>query len=130
MVSYLYIGIAGSLGALSRMLISDLLSSNDTVFPWGTLLCNLIGCLLLSYFTFAAMKRLSTQVKLMITTGFIGAFTTFSTFSVETILLLEADKVIMAFTYVLASLLGGMMFAWLGYELAMLGKRRGEASHG
>jgi CrcB protein len=64
----------------------------------------------------------------MITTGFIGAFTTFSAFSIETILLLEADKLILALTYVLVSLIGGMTFAFVGLRLAELGNRRRELS--
>lgn len=130
MKTYLFIGIGGSLGAISRMLLSNLLPSDGSVFPWGTLACNLIGCLLLGYLTYAILPRVSDQVKIMIMTGFIGSFTTFSAFSMETVMLIEQDKLALALTYVLTSMIGGMLAAWLGTMLAGTGKRRGDQAHG
>ncbi|MFK4998415.1 fluoride efflux transporter FluC [Bacillus sp. N9] len=57
---------------------------------------------------------ISPQLKLAIGTGFTGAFTTFSTFSVETLTLIEHHQYMMAFTYVSLSVFGGITFAFLG----------------
>jgi len=130
MKNYLFIGIGGAIGAVCRLLITLLSPSTGTVFPVGTLACNLIGCVLLGYFAYALLPRMSEQVKLMITTGFIGAFTTLSTISMETVILLENGRIMLAFTYVITSLIGGMGFVWLGSRLAGYGKHKGDRSHG
>ncbi|TCZ79468.1 fluoride efflux transporter CrcB [Paenibacillus albiflavus] len=130
MKNYLYIGIGGAFGAVCRLLITRLWPSTGTVFPFGTLACNLVGCVLLGYLTYALFPRMSEQVKLMITTGFIGAFTTLSTFSMETVILLENGRTLLAFAYVVTSLIGGMGFVWLGSRLAGHDKHRGDRSNG
>jgi fluoride exporter len=130
MMTYLYIGIGGSIGAICRLLLSNLLPSGGSGFPWGTLVCNLLGCLLLGYLTNALLPRLSEQMKSMMMTGFIGSFTTFSTFSMETVMLIEQDKPALALTYVLISMIGGTVFAWLGTWLADKGKLKGDQAHG
>jgi CrcB protein len=115
----IYIGIAGVMGALLRYACTLLWNpSAPDEFPWGTLLCNFFGCLLLSFIAFSTFNRLRAQLRLAITTGFIGSFTTFSTLSFEVFAMLDAGHVRLAVVYMLASLWGGLLFAWLGNRLA------------
>ncbi|SFS58866.1 CrcB protein [Marininema halotolerans] len=116
---YLLIGIAGACGALLRYGLSVLLVSEGTSFPWVTLLINYLGCLLLTWLNekkgpFQSNPALNTAI----TTGFIGSFTTFSTFSVETITLIHTGQILLALLYLLLSVWGGFAFAWLGAKLA------------
>lgn len=115
----LAVGIAGIVGAWCRYLIS--LAANPVgaaEFPWGTLACNLAGCLFLGYLGRAAFLKWSPRLQLAINTGFIGSFTTFSTFSVETVELFRGGEIGMAIAYVLLSLWGGLGLAWDGFALA------------
>jgi fluoride exporter len=88
-------------------------------FPLGTLIINLFGCFFLAwFFTITAKRLMNPNIKLAIGTGFTGAFTTFSTFSVETLNLMKIGHVWMAVFYVLSSILGGIILALAGYTLA------------
>lgn len=114
----LYVGLAGILGALVRFGLSTLWNPNTSDgFPWGTLFCNLAGCLLLGFITFTKKLPISAGLRLAITTGFIGSFTTFSAFSYETVNMLNHGQLILAVLYVLGSLWGGLGFTWLGIRL-------------
>ena len=111
---YMYVGLAGSLGAILRYLVGLLLFS-DFLFPYATLLVNLVGCYALSYLT-SRVFRFSSQLKTAIGTGFIGAFTTFSAFSVDTVKLFEQEKVFLAFIYIVISVVGGIIMSNLGWK--------------
>lgn len=111
---YLYIGLAGALGAISRYLIGIIFLSNS-LFPFATLVVNLVGCYALAYLT-SKVFFLSDQLKTVIGTGFLGAFTTFSALSVETVQMFEQGKVWMAFLYVVVSIVGGILMSNLGWK--------------
>lgn len=111
---YLYIGLAGSLGAISRYLVGIIFLSNS-LFPFATLLVNLVGCYALAYLT-SRVFFLSSQLKTVIGTGFLGSFTTFSALSVETIELFEQGKVLLAFLYIIISIVGGIFMSNLGWK--------------
>ena len=115
---YLLIGIAGSLGATLRYSLS-LLLFRETVFPFSTLCINLIGCFLLTYLTAGLFSKtnISANMKTAIGTGFIGSFTTFSAFSVETITLFINEEYILGTTYIIVSLFGGLLMSSLGLQL-------------
>ncbi|TXK85847.1 fluoride efflux transporter CrcB [Paenibacillus sp. N3.4] len=111
----LYVGLAGICGALARYGLSVLWNpSTSSVFPWGTLFCNFAGCLFIGFLAFAKELRIPANLRLTLTTGFIGSFTTFSTFSYETVNMLRTDHFGLAAVYVLGSLWGGLAFTWLG----------------
>ncbi|MFS1513329.1 fluoride efflux transporter CrcB [Chengkuizengella sp. SCS-71B] len=115
---YLYIGLAGFLGANLRFMISEFTYSSDYFFPTGTLLCNLIGCFALGWFSeYMKTSKLSVKIKTAISTGLIGSFTTFSAFSIETISLIQDHKVFIAVIYIFVSFIGGSFFVWLGYKI-------------
>ncbi|MFJ8063358.1 fluoride efflux transporter CrcB [Psychrobacillus sp. NPDC096426] len=111
---YIYVGLAGALGAISRYLVGLILFP-DTHFPFATLVINLVGCYTLAYLT-SRVFRISSQLKTVIGNGFIGAFTTFSAFSVETVKLFEQEKVLFAFVYIVLSIVGGTVMSNLGWK--------------
>ncbi|MED0990082.1 fluoride efflux transporter CrcB [Bacillus nitratireducens] len=119
-MKYIIVGIAGILGALSRYYLGFTI---DTIWhhslPLATLTINLIGCFLLALLTtyIARLNVLSSEVITGIGTGFIGSFTTFSTFGVETVQLINHSHFGIAFLYVSCSMLGGLMMSLLGYKL-------------
>ncbi|WP_157998036.1 fluoride efflux transporter CrcB [Ornithinibacillus scapharcae] len=125
MVLKLYVAVAlgGMLGAIGRYSISIIMES-DSVFPIATLLVNLLGCFLLAYLMSASAikNRISTEVFTGLTTGLLGAFTTFSTFASETVVLWNYNPS-MAVVYVLLSLLLGLLLAYGGFLLAKKGRR-------
>lgn len=115
-MNYVSILIGGAIGALLRFGLAF-------VFPyqhWTTLGVNLVGCLVLGFFiTWAgATGKVSEPLRLGIGTGVLGGFTTFSTFSVEGLLLLRYVPFAQAALYLVGSLLGGVVCAWLGYLIA------------
>ena len=117
------IGLGGFLGAISRYLITNKVENLfQGTFPYGTLTVNLLGCFLLGFiFTLTLNHELiNPQLRIAITTGFLGALTTFSTFSYETIALLREESLLLAFTNILISLLPGLVMVWLGITLAKL----------
>ncbi|TCP60609.1 fluoride efflux transporter CrcB [Baia soyae] len=119
---YWVIGLAGVIGALLRYCVSIFFPSGELYgFPLGTLIVNFIGCFVLSWFTVWSMARrnIPSLFRTGFTTGFIGAFTTFSTFSVEVVHMLHSGLWIMALVYVLLSLWGGLFLTWIGYKMAM-----------
>jgi len=116
-VNYLMVGLGGILGAISRYALSSSISGlNVTTFPYGTLSVNLIGSFLLSFIAYGSSLKcnLPKRYILAINTGLIGSFTTFSTFSVETLNLMINGKYIVALTYVLISVISGLTLSWFG----------------
>lgn len=94
-------------------------SRHDTVFPWGTLAVNVIGSLILGVVTGAVTAGgASPQVQLAVGTGFCGALTTYSTFSYETLRLLEDDARLFAAANVVASIVAGVGAAFLGIAIS------------
>lgn len=124
---YVLVGLAGVLGASARYGLGLLIGDFTTgPFPWPTLVINLIGSFLLGYAThFLFRTKLLHQYAITaIGTGFIGSFTTFSTFSVETVTLIQTDHIADALLYVLISLFGGLFLSYLGYTLGTRRLRR------
>jgi len=91
---------------------------HDTVFPWGTLTVNVVGSLILGLLTGAVTAGgASPQVQLAVGTGFCGALTTYSTFSYETLRLLEDDARLYAAANVVASIVAGLVSAFAGVAI-------------
>ncbi|MBM9535569.1 fluoride efflux transporter CrcB [Desulfobulbus alkaliphilus] len=119
----LLVMVGGSLGAASRYGIG-LLSARlwGASFPWGTLIVNLVGCFLVGLlFALADRSRLlSPDIRLLLITGYLGALTTFSTFSLETVNAGRAGLVLQPLTNILANNLGGLTLAYVGLRLGGL----------
>jgi len=107
----IYIAIAGALGALSRWGISRAgYALFGTGFAWGTLIANVLGCFLLGFLMHLCLvsDKISDTFRLAITVGFLGALTTFSTFSYETVNYLEDGSWSLALGNITANLLIGL----------------------
>ncbi|MBC1379158.1 fluoride efflux transporter CrcB [Listeria innocua] len=115
---FLYVGIFGALGGMCRYAMNLWLGGGD--FPSATLAVNLIGCFLLAFLMqfLAEKSRISLVILSGIGTGFIGAFTTFSAFSVDTIQLIQNGAWLLALSYVLTSFIGGLIMVKLGRMLS------------
>ena len=115
------VGLGGALGAMSRFAIGLWIPTENN-FPLATLVVNLVGSFVLAYLLTNTNIFKNINIKLAVTTGFLGAFTTFSTFSFETFDLLASGKVGHALLYVSVSFVGGILFSYTGYHFAKGGQ--------
>jgi fluoride exporter len=117
----LYVAVGSALGGMSRYLVGGLIQRlTETSFPTGTLFVNFSGSLLLGLIIRYALETpgFSPEIRGLLTVGFCGGYTTFSTFSYETMVLLESGEWIRAGLYVAASLLLSLAGTFLGFALA------------
>ena len=123
MKQLLAIASGGALGAVMRWYVAAWIQRlSGSAFPWGTLTVNVLGSFLLGFLFVWLLERVTVGeiTRLAITVGFLGAFTTFSTFSVETARLLQTGSFTMALTNVLAQVLICVCVAWVGMQWARL----------
>lgn len=101
------IAIGGALGALGRYWISGLLNNAAYKLPYGTLFCNVAGSFLMGvcFVLILEKTRLSPELRPLLMVGFMGAFTTFSTFSLETVAMLQEGHIMSAAIYISLSVL-------------------------
>ena len=120
---YLAIAFGGAAGALCRYWLTSLVEHhNSTLFPLGTLVVNVIGSLLIGVlFILVAEKiQLAANLRPLLMIGFLGALTTFSTFSLDALLLMQEGFIANALAYILASVIGCLVAAWAGMSLVRL----------
>jgi CrcB protein len=110
-VAYLLAALGGALGASARWAVAGALPSSPGVWPWATLLVNLTGCLLIGVLLAVLLARFpaSPWLRPFLATGVLGGYTTYSTFAVDTVELVDAGRPVLAAGYVLASVLGGVL---------------------
>ena len=125
-VAYLLAAVGGALGALARWGATVALPSPGG-WPWATLLVNLTGCLLLGVLLGAVLPRFprSTWLRPLLATGVLGGYTTYSTFAVDVVELVDDGAVGTAVGYLVVSVAGGVLAAAAGVEL---GRRAGAPS--
>jgi CrcB protein len=116
---YFSIALGGALGALLRHVVTTLAQSQlGDPFPWGTLTVNVIGSFLIGVlFQVFDEMTISTDVKLLLATGGLGAFTTFSTYSLETFRLIEGGKIELGLLNLAVSTVVGLTAVFLGIYL-------------
>jgi len=120
MVYSLAVAVGGALGAVSRYWLMLWIGSlAGTRFPWGTAVVNVLGSVVIGmlYVLISERLLLSEQWRSLLVVGYLGAFTTFSTFSLDTLLLLQDGRWLPALGYVAGSVLLCLAGAWLGMLL-------------
>ncbi|HEX5386666.1 MAG TPA: fluoride efflux transporter CrcB [Gemmatimonadales bacterium] len=125
-----YVALGGALGSASRFLLGAFLQQRSGVaFPVGTLIVNITGSFLLGFLLRYALETpaISPEVRALLTTGFCGGYTTFSTFSYETAALLEDGEASRAALYIVLSVAVSLAGVFAGFGLAreILNARRG-----
>ena len=125
-----YVALGGALGALARYGISGWVYDRmGESFPWGTLVVNLLGCLVLGVaIRWLQVTAVAPGVRPFLTIGLLGAFTTFSTFSYETVALLQEGQWLRAGLYVGGSVALGLIAMMAGMALATTLARAGGAA--
>ena len=115
------IGLAGLAGTLCRSGLSGFVARRfGETFPTGTLLVNIIGCFVAGFLLYTLNERflISEIVRTTVMIGFLGGFTTFSSFGVQTFTLLREGETFFAVMNVLLSNVIGIVSVWVGYSLA------------
>ena len=120
------ISLGAVVGALSRYYITLWFANRfGTAFPYGTFFINITGCLAMGFFITLAFERVpavAPEVRLMVATGFLGAYTTFSTYGLETNVLWRDRSYSSAILYWAGSAVIGVIAVQLGAILARIGK--------
>lgn len=114
------IGLAGFIGTLTRYWMSGVVARRyGETFPAGTLVVNLLGCFLVGLLFYILQERflVNQTVRTVILIGFLGGFTTFSSFGLQTFTLLQERGVGLAFLNLGIANAGGLLLVWAGYTL-------------
>jgi fluoride exporter len=118
---YLWIAIGGSLGSLARYAVGTFVAGRlGTKFPYGTFVINLTACVIIG-FSLAFLGRraeMNPAWRLLVAVGFVGAYSTFSTFEWETYSNLQTGAFFIAALYVVLSVVLGLLGVWFGVMIA------------
>lgn len=123
-LSYFFVAIGGALGAMARYALNVALQ-RDVALPLGTLSANLLGCLIMGVVAqlvaesawFNASGIIPDQYRLLFAVGFCGSFTTLSAFVFEMNVFMQRDEILTAFSYLLATIVGGFACFYAGVAL-------------
>ena len=121
MQKYLLIAAGGALGSIARYWVGSMIGSRmGTKFPYGTFVINITACIIIGFSLTYLGKRveLSPAWRFLIPIGFVGAYSTFSTYEWETLSSLRAGAFALAALYALGSLILGLAATWFGILLA------------
>ena len=125
--SYGFVAIGGALGAMARFGL-NVLMQRDIAFPWGTLAANLLGCFVMGVVAhlvatsawFNEAGFVPDQYRLLFAIGFCGSFTTLSALVMEMHTMLQRNELRGAFSYLMATMIGGFAFFYVGFMLLRL----------
>ncbi len=123
MWNYIFVGLGAALGGGFRYWVSNVVYKFlPTIFPYGTLAVNVLGSFLLGIFIFYFDKNdlLGQNLKVFLTIGFAGGFTTFSTFSFETIKLFQNSEIYLGILNILLNVILSLLGIYLAYVLSKL----------
>lgn len=122
-MAYIAVAFGGALGAISRYwMYNTWVKLAENQFPYITMIINIVGSLLIGVAFVLLVERhyVGLEWRNVISVGFLGAFTTFSTFSLDALGLLEQGQISLAVIYILASVLICLLAAWLGLSMTRL----------
>ncbi len=122
-INILMVFLGSGLGGVCRFVAGKAVQSHvsaTSMFPWGTFAVNVTGCMLIGLFyglfdRYAPVSEHAAQLRLLLTVGFCGGFTTFSTFINENYLLFQSSSFPMCLGYVALSIVVGFILLYLGY---------------
>ena len=119
MNSFIAVALGGATGALARysvyLLINSWIESPAPIATWGA---NLLGCLLIGFLApFMAATPLPAALRLFVLVGFLGSFTTFSTFSLESVVLWQDGREGLVLLNMVGSVVAGVVLVWLGMQV-------------
>ena len=122
MKEIIIVGIGGFVGSVARFKTAGIFfhQLKDSQFPWATFAVNVMGCLLVGLIA-GLLERISfynAEMRLLLITGFLGGFTTFSAFGLETFYLIRTGHTALALINVFASVAVGLFAVWAGLRLA------------
>ena len=123
MIGYVLIAVGGAIGAIARYEMTNLIQHKTHVgFPYGTVAVNVAGCFIIGFMIALLDDHVLSHPnwRLLIVTGFVGAFTTFSTFEAETFNAVTAGAFAVAIANVVVSVVAGFAAVWLGAALSRL----------
>lgn len=118
----LAVATGGAVGGTLRHAVSVELDARFDAFPWGTFAANVSGALLIAVLMVCLLELRphSRYLRPFLGVGVLGGFTTFSTYMNETRVLVQDGRVVVAFTYVAATLVVGLLLTWVGLRIAWL----------
>lgn len=115
MITFMAIAVGGAIGSMLRVLLSTLLPSSAAGIPIPILLINIIGSFLIG--VLIEINILSQTAKYFLVSGFLGGFTTFSTFALESNILLQQEKFLLSLVYVVLSITLSIIACWIGMKI-------------
>ena len=122
---YLWIAVGSALGGIARYWCSGIIAQRiGETFPWDTMIVNILGSFIIGFFV--AMTgpdgrlMVSPEIRLFVTIGICGGYTTFSSFSLQTLNLLHDGEFFQAGFNIILSVILCLVFVWFGYILATL----------
>ena len=119
----LLVGLGGALGSIARFKLSGILLSHtlNWRFPMPTFVVNVAGCLVIGILAGLATKEnyFSPELRVLLFTGLLGGFATFSAFGLETLMLIRRAEYTVAAFYAFSSVLAGLLVMWVGFSLVI-----------
>lgn len=118
MQNIIYVFLGGGLGSIFRYWIGIYCGSMNTEFPWGTFIANFLACLILGFLVGMQIKdNLHPNTSLLFISGFCGGFSTFSTFSNDSLKLFQNQQIGLALIYIGGSIIIGLIAVFFGIKI-------------
>lgn len=120
-LNYIVVGAGAAVGGMARYWLSQFIHKYFvTAFPYGTMTINIVGSFALGFFMYylSARKMISSEMQLFLTVGFCGGFTTFSTFSLETVNLLRDSEFLLGGINIVGSVVLCLLGTYLAYVIS------------